>query len=314
MRSSRSLANNRATSTTLIGLSAIGALVLTGCGGNADASNPDGGNSNEAEVIKMATLPAGDDPTAVNPVDVIRELVEAETGMKVEVIDAPDYLGVVEAVRADHVDIALMSAFPSALAVNTGEVDALMTWPGSPEPVSKCYVLQDSPLQSIEDLAGKTVAFADPGSSSGFFMPVHLLDSHGLTRDEDYEVMFTGGHDRSALAVKEGQVDASCTASMLMEMGGTDYFPFEEGETRVIGESVTMDVSMAVIASQEVSETKRAALLEALPKVFVDENAEELDVYRDLVGVTPTLEPSPEVFQSLVDVAAVAGVDIADLQ
>ena len=142
----------------------IGAV--EGAGGNADASNPDGGNSNEAEVIKMATLPAGDDPTAVNQVDVIRELVEAETGMKVEVIDAPDYLGVVEAVRADHVDIALMSAFPSALAVNTGEVDALMTWPGSPEPVSKCYVLQDSPLQSIEDLAGKTVAFADPGTAS----------------------------------------------------------------------------------------------------------------------------------------------------
>src|SRR5699024_3903087 len=102
------------------------------------------------------------------------------------------------------------SAFPSALAVNTGEVDALMTGPGSPDPVSKCYVLQDSPIETIEDLEGKTVAFADPGSSSGFFMPVHLLDSHGLERDVDYEAMFTGGHDRNAIAVKEGQVDASC--------------------------------------------------------------------------------------------------------
>ncbi len=299
---------------SLLGLGALslaGLIALTGCaGGTASAEDT------AADVIRIATLPAGDDPTAVNPIEALGELIAAETGMEVEIIDAPDYLGVVEAVRADHVDIAIMSAFPSALAVNTGEVDALMTWPGSPDPVSKCYVLADSPIQSVEDLAGKTVAFADPGSSSGFFMPVHLLDSVGLERDVDYEAMFTGGHDRSALAVKEGQVDAACTASMLMQMTGTDYFPFEEGETRVIGESITMDVSMAVIASQGMSDAKRQALLQALPAVFVEENADVLGVYAEagIVGVAPTIEPGREAFQSLVDVAAVAGVDISDLK
>ena len=252
----------------------------------------------------------------MNPIEELGEIIAAETGMEVEIIDAPDYLGVVEAVRADHVDIALMSAFPSALAVNTGEVDALMTWPGSSDPVSKCYVLADSPLQSIEDLKGGTVAFADPGSSSGFFMPVHLLDSVGLERDVDYEAIFTGGHDRSAIAVKEGQVDAACTATMLTKMVGTDYFPFKEGETRFIGESVSMDVSMAVIASHAMSDTKRDALLDALPKVFVEENEDVLGVYAKagIIGVDPILTPGREIFQSLVDVAAVAGVDISDLK
>lgn len=295
---------------TALGLAVIGSLALTGCSAQAEAATTEANNT-----ITIATLPAGDDPMAVNPIEALGELLEAETGMDVEIIDAPDYLGVVEAVRADHVDIALMSAFPSALAVNTGEVDALMTWPGSPEPISKCYVLQDSPIETVEDLEGKTVAFADPGSSSGFFMPVHLLDSVGLTRDVDYEAMFTGGHDRNAIAVKEGQVDASCTASMLMEMIGSDYFPFEEGDTRVIGESIGMDVSMAVIASQEMNDEKRAALLEALPNVFTDANSDVLGVYAELglTGTEPTLEPGRAIFQSLVDVAAVAGVDISDL-
>lgn len=298
---------------SLLGLGALtlaGLVALTGCAGTASADDT------AAEVIRIATLPAGDDPTAVNPVEALGELIAAETGMEVEIIDAPDYLGVVEAVRADHVDIALMSAFPSALAVNTGEVDALMTWPGSPDPVSTCYVLADSPIQSLEDLAGTTVAFADPGSSSGFFMPVHLLDSAGLERDVDYQAMFTGGHDRSALAVKEGQVDAACTSTMLTTMTGTDYFPFEEGDVRFIGESIPMDVSMAVIASQGMSDAKRQALLKAIPAVFVEENADALGVYAEagIVGVEPTLEPGREAFQSLVDVAAVAGVDISDLK
>lgn len=295
---------------SLIGAAAIGALALTGCTSQADAS------SGEDNIIKIATLPAGDDPTAVNPIEALGELIAEHTGMEVEIIDAPDYLGVVEAVRADHVDIALMSAFPSALAVNTGEVDALVTWPGSPDPVSTCYVLKDSPIQSIEDLEGKTVAFADPGSSSGFFMPVHLLDSVGLTKDEDYEALFTGGHDRNAIAVKEGQVDAACTSTMLTTMVGSDYFPFEEGDVRFIGESIAMDVTMAVIASQEMSDEKREALLKAIPLVFSAENEEALGVYAQagIVGVDPLLEPGKEVFQSLVDVAAVAGVDISDLK
>lgn len=289
-------------------------VALSGCSPETGAAA--GETSPETDTITIATLPTGDDPMAVNPIAELGALITAETGLEVEIIDAPDYLGVVEAVRADHVDIALMSAFPSALAVNTGEVDALMTWPGSQEPVSKCYVLEDSPIQTIADLKGKTVAFADPGSSSGFFMPVHLLDSEGLTKDVDYEAMFTGGHDRNAIAVKEGQVDASCTASMLMTLAGSDYFPFAEGETRVIGESIAMDVSMAVIASQELSDEKRQILLDALPKVFVEANADKLGVYAEagMLGVDPTLEPGREIFQSLVDVAAVAGVNIADLK
>lgn len=296
-----------------LGLGALaltGIIALTGCG-TADTASGDA-----ADVIRIATLPTTDDPGAANPIVELGELITAGTGMEVEITDVPDYMGVVEAVRNDHVDIALMSAFPSALAVNTGEVDALMAWPGLPDPVSVCYVLADSPVQSVEDLSGTTVAFADPGSSSGFFMPVHLLDSVGLEKDVDYEALFTGGHDRSAVAVKEGQVDAACTSTMLTAMPGTDYFPFEEGETRFIGESVAMDVSMAVIASQGMGDAKRAALLETLPQVFSVENEDVLGVYADagIVGVEPMLEPGREAFASLVDVAAVAGVDIADLK
>ena len=147
-------------------------------------------------------------------------------------------------------------------------------------------------------------------------MPVHLLDSVGLKRDVDYKALFTGGHDRSAIAVKEGQVDAACTATMLTEMTGTDYFPFEKGEVRFIGESMAMDVSMAVIASQGMSEEKRQALLSVLPKVFAEKNKDSLGVYAEagIVGVDPTLQPGREEFQPLVDVATVAGVDISDLK
>lgn len=297
-----------------VGAVLAGALLLSGC-----ASDTADGAPEDDRTIRFATLPVTDDPNAETPVAEIAELLAAETGYEVEITDVPNYSAVIEAIRAGHEDIGIMSAFPSAMGVNTGEVDSLVAWPGDDAPVARCVVLAESPIRSLEDITPEhTVAFADPASSSGYFMPVYMLDQAGLTQDEDYEVLFSGGHDRSQLALKSGQVDVSCTAAMFTEMAGQDspYFPFEEGETRVIGESPSMPVSLSVLGAKDMDEEKRAALLEALPKVFSAENRDALGTYGEAMpeGAEPMIAPAPETFETLVDIAAVAGVDISDLE
>ncbi|MGW8482508.1 phosphate/phosphite/phosphonate ABC transporter substrate-binding protein [Microbacterium sp. NPDC055903] len=291
-----------------VGMLGITALALTGCQSAA------GDEASAADApITIATLPVSDDPTAVNPIDALVELLEAETGREVEVTDVPDYLSVVEAIRADHVDIGIMSGFPSALAVNTGEVDALLAWKGSDEPVSTCVVLDDSPIQTVEDLEGKTVAFADQASSSGYFMPVYMLHEAGLEQGEDYEAIFAGGHEGSFAALEQGQVDAACTAFVLTEMGAP-MFPFAEGEWRAVGESPAMDVMGTVLARQSLDEETRTVLEEAIPAVFSEENAEALAAYGSFIGLEVEIAPDPSVFSSFADIAAVAGVDLEDLK
>lgn len=297
-------------------LLALGALALAGC---SSSSSTEAASAPETDdgVITFATTPLGDDPSSQNPTEAFADLVTEKTGREVEIVDVPDYTAVVEAIRNHHVDIGFMSGFPSALAVNTGEVDALVAWPGNDEPVSTCLVLADSPLQSFEDITPETVvAFADPASSSGYFMPVSTLHEAGLEKDVDYASTFSGGHDMSFIALKEGQVDVACTSTIFPQLAGQGdpMFPFEEGETRSIGESASMPVSVTVLADQEISEDKRELLLETLPEVFVEENAEALGVMMEAMqGTEPILEPSPEIFQPFVDIAAVADVDISDL-
>ena len=119
---------------------AIGsALFLTGCGGSSEASDEGGSD----DVIRYATLPLSDDPSADVPVEEIAELLEGYTGMEVVVTEVPNYSAVIEAVRAGHEDIGLMSGFPSALAIDTGEVDSLVAWPGTDEPASTCIVMDE---------------------------------------------------------------------------------------------------------------------------------------------------------------------------
>jgi phosphonate transport system substrate-binding protein len=294
-----------------MGMLGITALVLSACSSpTADAA--DAPTASDAP-ITIATLPMSDDPTQVNPVEALVELLEAETGREVEVTDVPDYLSVVEAIRADHVDIGIMSGFPSALAVNTGEVDALLAWEGSEEPVSTCVVLEDSPIQTVADLEGKTVAFADQASSSGYFMPVFMLHEEGLEQGTDYEAIFAGGHEGSFAALQQGQVDAACTAFVLTEMGAP-MFPFADGEWRAVGESPAMDIMGTVLARQSLDDETRTLLEEALPKVFSEENAEALGAYSSFAGLDVTIAPEPSAFASFAEIAAVAGVELEDLE
>lgn len=290
-----------------MGMFGIAALALTGC----QAADPAVAAADAP--ITIATIPVSDDPTQANPIEALAELLEAETGRTVEITDVPDYLSVVEAIRADHVDIGIMSGFPSALAINTGEVDALLAWKGSDEPVSTCVVLDDSPIQTIEDLEGTTVAFADQASSSGYFMPVYMLDQAGLTQGDDYESIFAGGHEGSFAALQQGQVDAACTAFVLTEMGAP-MFPFAEGEWRAIGESPSMDVMGTVLARQSLDDETRTLLEDALPKVFSEENADALSAYSSFIGLEVEIAPEPSIFASFAEIAAVAGVELEDLE
>lgn len=298
--------------TPLLGVLGAGALVvaLTGCSSDsADAGGSAGANA----PITIATTPVGDDPTAANPVEVLADKLEAETGRPVEIRDVPDYLSVVEAIRSDHVDFGIMSGFPSALAMNTGEVDALLAWKGSDAPVSTCVVLDDSPVRELTDLEGKTVAFADQASSSGYFMPVYMLHQAGLEQGNDYEAIFAGGHEGSFAALGQGQVDAACTAVMLTELGAP-MFPFADGEWRGVGASPSMPIQGAVLARRSLDDDTRTQLEEALPKVFSEENAEALGAYSGFIGLEQIVEPARSEFQSFIDIAAVAGVELSDLE
>lgn len=294
----------------LVALGAISlSFALSACGGDAKADDPD-------RPLIFVTTPLGDDPTAVNPTVALAEILGEETGREVEVKDVPDYLAVVEAIRNGHADFAMMSGFPSALAVNTGEVDALVAWKGSDAPVSSCIVLDDSKLTSLDDITSETVVgFADPASSSGYFMPAAMLDKAGKEKDKGYEAMFTGGHDLSFVALKEKQVDVACTASMFLSMPDSDMFPFSEGEVRSIGDSEGMPVQMTVLGNQELSDADRDLLVEAIPGIFSEENAEDLSVLFEAVGDAEAVSlPGKDVFAPFVDMAEVVGVELGDLE
>ena len=65
-----------------------------------------------------------------------------------------------------------------------------------------------SPAQTLADLRGKEIAFGDPASTSGTWVPRYQLLEAGLVAGRDYTLRILGAHDAVALAVANGRADA----------------------------------------------------------------------------------------------------------
>lgn len=95
---------------------------------------------------------------------------------------------------------------------------------------------------------------------------------------------------------------------------GAPMFPFADGEWRAVGESPAMDIMGTVLARQSLDDETRTLLEEALPRVFSEENAEALGAYSTFTGLDVVIAPEPSAFASFAEIAAVAGVELEDLE
>src|SRR2546427_8673710 len=136
-------------------------------------------------------------------------------GVPVRVAVASDYAAVIEALRNRTADLAFVHPGGYVLASREAKARILVRnlWHGKSAFTSRIYVRKESGIKSVEELRGKTMAFVDPASSSGYIYPMVLLIQRGLVKNRDpktffKEVVFSGAHDASIRALLNGHVDA----------------------------------------------------------------------------------------------------------
>lgn len=136
-------------------------------------------------------------------------------GIPIRVTVASDYAAVIEALRNKTADLAFVH--PVGYVLANREAKALIIakdrWHGNTSYTARIWVRKDSGLKTLEQLRGKTMAFVDPASSSGYVYPMVMLIQRGLVQNRDpktffREAMFAGSHDAGLLALLNGHVDA----------------------------------------------------------------------------------------------------------
>jgi phosphonate transport system substrate-binding protein len=146
-----------------------------------------------------------------------RETLEEALGVPVEMYPAPDYAGVMQGLVAGQLEYASLgaSAYAGIYLQDPEAVEPIFVSAeadGSLGYHAAMYVRADSDIESLEDMEGHSLAFADPNSASGYLVPRFQLQQAGLDIDTYFSrTGFGGGHEQAVIAVLDEQYDAGVT-------------------------------------------------------------------------------------------------------
>ncbi len=144
--------------------------------------------------------------------------LEKDLGVKVKSVTATDYRGTIEALKFKKAEIGHLGpkSYVEASNNNYANVEPiaqLQLANGSLGYRSCLIVHSDSDIFSPEDMAGKTFAFNDPNSTSGYLVPsTFFLMEMGVDPKKYFsKVTFSGSHEASILAVANKKAEVAST-------------------------------------------------------------------------------------------------------
>lgn len=175
----------------------------------------------QAETLTIGLVPSEDPRVVVTDNRALLDHLRSTLQMEVKPFVATDYNGVIEALRSKKLDLALLGPFSYVLAASVAGVEAFALLETEKQGATYRSVIiarKDHGIRSLKDLGGKTFAFVDPGSTSGFLIPKAGMIKAGYDPDSYFSrLIYSGGHDASAIAVQNGKVDGAAIADALLE-------------------------------------------------------------------------------------------------
>jgi phosphonate transport system substrate-binding protein len=226
-------------------------------------------------------------------------------GRPVRVTVASDYAAVIEALRNRTADLAFVH--PAGYVLANREARAMIVarnlWHGKATFTSRLYVRKDTGIKSLEELRGRTIAFVDPASSSGYIYPMVMLIQRGLVRNRDpktffREVVFAGSHDAAMRALLNGHVDAIASFDMAREQ----YLKDPAERERVAWVAETPPIPEAGVAAREGLDAGTfARVRDALGQIRGPAHADLLKRLYDIDGFEPADDKDYDPVRAAID-------------
>ena len=149
------------------------------------------------------------------------------TGKQVQFFPVQSNAAQIEAMRAGRLHIAGFNTGSNPLAVACAgyrPFTMMAAEDGSYGYEMEIITYPDSGIETVEDIAGKQMAFTSETSNSGFKAPSAILKAdYDMVPGEDFEPVFSGKHDNSILGVANKDYPAAAVANSVMKrMMGRD--------------------------------------------------------------------------------------------
>jgi phosphonate transport system substrate-binding protein len=161
--------------------------------------------------VKLYFTPSVDAEKITLSAKPLIQFLEKETGYYFETAIPTSYIAVVEAFGTDRADIAIINSFSYLLAHEKYGAKAVLRVIRTGNQAyyrGQIIVRTDSGIEKLEDLNGKSIAYVDASSASGYILPSSLLRKKGIKPSRE---TFAMKHDNVVIMVYQKQVDAGAT-------------------------------------------------------------------------------------------------------
>jgi phosphonate transport system substrate-binding protein len=219
----------------------VGTMLLLAACGSADSA---AGDSGMPDKLTVGVLPGEEEGELSRGNQILVDDLSEELGIEVELFVGQDYNAVIEAMRSKKIDLASFGPFSYIIAAErSGAVPFAVKGKSLEDAFYNSWLVvpDESDVQNIEDLEGKSMLFADPASTSGHLFPrTMLVKELGITNDEVESffssVSFSGSHDNSIISIANGDAEAAGVCAPCVERaieGGV----VKESDFRIIKKS-----------------------------------------------------------------------------
>lgn len=168
------------------------------------------GPGSEARPITMYFVPSEQVDKVLASGNQIAKDLEALTGLKFKTAVPTSYSAVIESMGSGDADVAWLATFAYLIAKQKYNAEVALTTVRNGLDTYKGEILArtDSGITDIKGCNGKTVAWTDAASTSGYIFPSALFAQQGIKPAKE---IFAGGHPQAVLAVYQGNADCAAT-------------------------------------------------------------------------------------------------------
>ncbi len=134
----------------------------------------------------------------------------AQLKRPVELRTVDSWEGLAKSLANGETDLALMGPWGYVLANHEAHAQVISTilYDGKPEYFAIMVTHPDSGINSVADLKGKTFAFGDKGSTSGYLIPRHYFQTQGINPDTYFSKVIHTKHQAIETQVTQRVLDA----------------------------------------------------------------------------------------------------------
>jgi phosphonate transport system substrate-binding protein len=276
-----------------------------------------GRNGTSTKALRVGFVPAEDAQQVMQNAQPLVDILRKELGMEIEPFVATDYTGIVEALRVHKLDVAFLAPASYVLAKNEANIKVILKSErkGIPFYYAAIITRADSGIKSLDDLRGKTFAFGDTLSTTGHVFPRKMLKERGIDPTRDLkQILYSGGHDATVLAVLNGKVDAGATYANSPDSNDTAWMrylknPADVKRIRAIAFSEPIPADNLVVSG-----ALDPRIVKGLEDTFIElsRDAKGKKMLRDLYQIDGFVPASDQDYDSVRKAFTEAGIPIKE--